>query len=173
MNTSINHFKPSSLLAHVRAVAGALALGAMVTSTAQAHDGNSVLPGTWRVAVTTYNCDTLVASPAFTSYLTFGVDGTLVETTGNQLFQPGQRSSGHGFWERNGRHHYRAVSEAFIQFSTAPPLPALARGSQRIDQGIQVINRNHFESDATVTFFDTAGAVLITGCARAEGERLE
>ncbi len=145
----------------------------MAVPAAQAHDATPLLTGTWRVAVTTFNCTTLVESPAFTSYLTFGADGTLVETTGNALFQPGQRSSGHGFWERTGRHYFRAVSEAFIQFSTAPPLPALSRGSQRIDQGIHVINRNHFESDATVTFFNTAGAVLVSGCARAKGERLE
>ena len=123
--------------------------------------------------MTTYNCGTLVANPSFTSYLTFGADGSLVETTANPVFQPGQRSSGHGYWERTGRNFYRAVSEAFIQFTTAPPLPPFPRGYQRIDQGIQMTGRNQFEADATVTFFNPAGTVVLSGCARATGERFE
>jgi hypothetical protein len=178
MNTrtlDLTRFRKSLRCAGACAMVGALTLGAAVTSTAEAHNGPpaSPLTGTWRVAVTTFNCATLVANPTFTSYLTFGADGTLVETTANPVFQPGQRSAGHGFWERTGRNFYRAASEAFIQFTTTAPLPPLTRGSQRIDQGIHMTGHDRFESDATVTFFNTAGAVLVVGCARAEGERLE
>jgi hypothetical protein len=163
---------------HARAIAlaCALALGTVAaTPPADAHgfQPSYQLEGTWRVTVNTYNCTTLVANPAFVSYLTFGAGGSLVETTSNAAFQPGQRSSGHGFWERVGRNYYRAVSEAFIQFTTGAPLPPFARGSQRIDQGIQMTGRNSFETDATVTFFDPAGTVLVSGCARAVGNRLE
>jgi len=162
---------------HTRALAIAcvVALGAAVAP-AQATSGNHSAPGiagTWRMVVTTFNCDTLVANPSFTSYLTFGADGSLIETTSSPLFQPGQRSAGHGFWQRTGRNFYRAVSEAFIQFTTVPPLPPLARGRQRIDQGIQMTGRDSIVIDATTTFFNVAGEVVTEGCARAVGERLE
>ena len=169
---------PLRSLRHARAfaLACALVLGTVVAAPpADAHgpQPSYALAGTWRVTVATYNCTTLVANPSFVSYLTFGADGSLVETTANAAFQPGQRSAGHGFWERVGHNYYRAVSEAFIQFTTTAPLPPFVRGSQRIEQGIQMTGRNKFETDATLTFFDTAGTVLVSGCARATGQRME
>jgi hypothetical protein len=164
-------------LPHARAgtLAAVLALGSLAAPQADAH--NRFVPyqlaGTWRVAVTTFNCSTRVENPTFISYLTFTVDGSLIEAAGNPAFQPGQRSPGHGFWEHTGRNFYRVVSEAFIQFTTAPPLPPFVRGSQRLDQGLEMTGRNSFESDATVTFFNTAGVVVQSGCARATGERME
>ena len=137
------------------------------------HRFEPALTGSWRVSVTVYNCSTGVENPAFASFLTFGADGTLVETTNNPGFQAGQRSPGHGFWERSGN-AYRAVSEAFILFSSAPqpPVPGFQRGSQRIEQEIQLTDRKHFTSEASVSFSDVGGTVLVTGCAKATGERL-
>jgi hypothetical protein len=132
------------------------------------------LTGTWRATVTTYNCSTLVQNPSFQSFVTFSLDGTLVETTAAPMFQPGQRSPGHGFWERTRRNFYRAVSEAFIQFSSTPPMgPPLKRGYQRIEQGITFSDRNHYSSEATATFFDESGAVVIALCASADAERMD
>jgi len=155
----------------------ACALGLMSLGTA-AYANPPVAPlagltGSWRVTVTTYNCSTLVANPSFKSYVTFNFDGTMTETTSAPMFQPGQRSSGHGYWERAGRNFFHAVSEAFIQFSTAPPLPPLKRGYQRIEQGIEFTDHNHFTSDATATFFDDAGVVVVSLCASATGERMD
>jgi hypothetical protein len=130
------------------------------------------LVGTWWVTVTTFNCSTQVANKPFVSLLTFGADGSLIETTSSPAFAPGQRSTGHGIWQRLGRGTYRAVSEAFIQFGSNGP-PPLQSGRQRIDQGIQMTSRDSFSSDAAVTFFDVYGSPLLTGCARASGVRFE
>jgi hypothetical protein len=179
MNTrtlDLTRFQKTLRHSRACAVAVALLLGAVTApSQVQAHNGYSSykLGGTWKVVVTTFNCSTLVANPSFTSYLTFGADGSLIENTTNPTFQPGQRGPGQGYWERTGRNFYRAVSEAFINFTTTAPLPPWQRGYQRIDQGIQMTGRDKFESDATVTFFNTAGAVVLSGCARAVGERME
>ena len=143
--------------------------------------GAKALVGTWRVTVTTFPCANPQAqNPAFVSLLTFWHNGSLIETTSSPQFQPGQRSSGHGFWERIGPGAYRVISEAFIQFPTnpapPPPAPALQRGRQRLDQGIQMTSRDSFVSDASVAFFDgTApnGAPYFTGCATASGVRFE
>jgi hypothetical protein len=113
--------------------------------------------------------------------LSFGSDGSLIETTSSGQFQAGQRSTGHGLWERTGPGAYRAVSEAYIQFATnpapPPPAPALQRGRQRIDQGIQMTSRDSFVADAAVSFFnstaDNGVAPYFTGCARALGVRFE
>jgi len=136
---------------------------------------NAKLTGTWLVRVTTFNCATLVESAPFTSYLTFGADGSIVETTANPAFLPGQRSAGHGYWERTGRNFYHMVSEAFIQFSSParPPVPPFPRGHQRLEGGLEMTGRNSFTTDATVTFFDESEAVALAGCARAVGQRME
>ena len=161
----------------------ALGLAAALSGSVNAHSGrepdlswmNSKLTGTWVVQVVTYNCSTLVEGQPFTSYLTFGADGTIVETTANPAFQPGQRSAGHGSWERIGRNYYHMASEAFIQFSTEahPPVPPFKRGRQRLEGGLELTGRNGFTTDSSVTFFDEAGAVVLAGCAKAVGKRFE
>jgi hypothetical protein len=176
----------------VSTLATGLALLATATLTpmvATAKNGNGTdgvgakaLVGTWRVTVTTFPCaNPQATNPPFVSLLTFGEDGSLIETTSSPQFQPGQRSTGHGFWERTGPGAYRAISEAFIQFTTnpapPPPAPALQRGRQQIDQGIQMTSRDSFVSDASVAFFNSTApngvAPYFTGCAKATGVRFE
>lgn len=172
----------------LRSSAAAAALALLVSTTlapATATAGEKVsakaLVGTWRVTVTTFNCSTKVENPKFVSLLTFGQDGSLIETTSSPQFKPGQRSTGHGLWERTGPGAFRAVSEAYIQFTTdpapPPPAPALQRGRQTIDQGIQMTSRDTFVSDASVAFFNSTAAdstaPYFTGCARAEGVRFQ
>lgn len=175
----------------VTAVLALLATAAVNPTQAHAKGGKGTdgvgakaLVGTWRVTVTTYrNCDLQQPNQPFDSLLTFGEDGSLIETTSSAQFQVGQRSIGHGRWERTGPGSFRSVSEAFIQFTTTaalpppPPGPALQRGRQRIDQGIQMTSRDTFESDASVFFFnsttDNGVAPYITGCARASGVRFD
>ena len=160
-----------------------VAASTLAPTVATAHNGAGAkaLVGTWRVTVTTFPCANPQAkNPAFVSLLTFGIDGSLIETTSSPQFQPGQRSNGHGFWERIGPGAYRVISEAFIQFPTnpaPPPAPALQRGRQRIDQGIQMTSRDSFESDASVFFFNSTSddgvAPYFSGCAKADGVRFE
>lgn len=168
--------------------AGLVLLGvAAVTPTAAVANGNDglgakALVGTWRVTVTTFPCANPAATnPAFVSLVTFGEDGSLIEVTSSPQFQAGQRTNGHGRWERTGPGTFRAVSEAFIMFATnpppPPPAPALQRGRQRIDQGIQMTSRDTFESDASTSFFgstsDNGVAPYFSGCAKASAVRFE
>ncbi len=160
------------------AVAATVALAMTQFAAADAHGLNlraATLVGTWRVQVTTYNCATGVENPAFPAYLTFGTDGTLVETTANPGFVAGQRSPGHGSWERTGPNSWHAVSEAFLLFSSVAhgPFPGFAQGLQRLEQSIEFTGRDRISSEATVAFLDAAGTVTLTGCARAVGTRFE
>jgi hypothetical protein len=160
------------------ALAATMALALTQVAAADAHRQKSPaagLVGTWRVLVTTYNCATGVENPAFPAYLTFGVDGTLVETTANPAFVAGQRSPGHGSWERTGPNAWRAVSEAFLLFSSAAhgPFPGFAQGLQRLEQNIEFSGRDRISSEATVAFLDATGTVTLTGCAKAVGTRFE
>lgn len=167
-----------------------LLTAAAVNPTMAAAKGNDwlgakSLVGTWRVTVTTYrNCDPLQPNLPFDSLLTFGWDGSLIETPSSPQFQPGQRSIGHGRWERTGPGAFRAVSEAFIMFTTTaslpPPPPSplqLQRGRQRIEQGIQMKSPDSFEADASIFFFNsTSGngvAPYFSGCAKASAVRFE
>lgn len=139
----------------------------------------SLLVGTWRVTTTPYICATGQLLPQFArpSLITFGAGGTLVEGSANPDFQPGQRSSGHGYWEREGRLSFHAVFEAFILFTsvvTPPTPPRYARGTQRLDHGIEMTDADHWSSYASVTFFDVAGTpVPPSGCAQATAERVQ
>jgi len=154
---------------------GVLSLGVMQPATADAAAHGS-LTGTWRVQVQQYECATdIPIGLPFASFLTFGSDRTLVETTANPTFEPGQRSAGHGFWNRTGRDDFRAVSEAFIIFASPArgPIPAFSAGRQRIEQNIEYAGGDTFKADAIVEFTDPSGTVLRSGCARASAARME
>lgn len=149
--------------------------GSLATTPVVGAESSRSLEGTWRVQVTLKDCTTGAPRPPFWSLLTFARGGTLTETTNNPAFQPGQRSSGHGTWRRKG-HGYEAATEAFIQFSSAPPPPApsFQRGLQRISQAIEIQDDpDVFTSVASVLFFDAVGNPLATGCATAVGYRAE
>lgn len=139
----------------------------------------SALVGTWRVTTTPYSCVTGTSFPQFArpQLVTFGDGGTVVEGGGNPDFQPGQRSSGHGYWERTGTQSFRAVFEAFILFTsvvTPPATPRYVRGMLRFDHGIEMEDADHWSSYASVTFFDVAGTpVPPSGCAQATAERMQ
>jgi hypothetical protein len=165
-------------LAAVLTVAGVTVLSSGQTASAQESDEHSRnghgLQGTWRVQVTAADCTTGAHGPAFAAYLTFADGGTLTETTSNPALQPGQRTSGHGYWNRAGGHTYNAVSEAFILFDTPAhgPVPAFKRGVQRINQKIEVQD-DAFTSDAITEFTDAGGNTVSTLCAVATGQRMK
>jgi hypothetical protein len=133
------------------------------------------LEGTWQVTVSVNNCSTGPSGPPFRSLLTFARGGTLTGTTANPAFQPGQRSPDHGVWAPAGGRAFRSVEEAFILFDSPPnpPQPAFQKGTQRISQTIELKNEDEFSSNASVTYYDVDGNVLIKGCATAEGQRFK
>lgn len=163
-----------TMIAAAVAVAGFVGVAADVVHAGR-EDPRS-LEGTWWVEVTLVDCASRAPRPPFVSLLSFDRAGTLVETTNNPVFQPGQRSPGHGVWKRTGARTFEAFSDAFIMFSSAPNPPAspgFARGRQRITQSITMAkgDADTFDSEATVAFFDASGAELLGGCATAVGHR--
>jgi hypothetical protein len=133
------------------------------------------LTGSWLVEIQQYDCATQAPlGTPFDSFLTFGEDRTLIESTNNPGFEPGQRGPGHGFWESTGHGAFRAVSEAFILFDSPArgPIPPFATGRQRIEQAIDYAGGDRFTSEALVYFTDPSGTVLRSGCARASASRI-
>lgn len=157
------------------AASSAMANGQAIGQT----QASAPLVGTWQVVITPYNCVTGVAVTAaiFKSRMTFNAGGTMVETTFNPTFQPGQSSSGLGDWESAGHGSYHNVLEAFVYFTsvvTPPAVPRYVRGVRRLDQGIVMVDDNHWTSSAVVTFTDESGAIVPpSGCMTATGERLQ
>ena len=134
------------------------------------------LEGTWTVEITPYDCETGDRFPlTIKAYHTFTAGGAVIESTSGKTFQPGQRSAGHGFWERTGRRSFRAVFEGFVLFDSDPGAqPFYQRGVQRFDQGIEFVDATHWQSDALVTFTNEAGEVVPpSGCASVAAERME
>ncbi|MEP6922562.1 MAG: hypothetical protein ABI967_15675 [bacterium] len=138
------------------------------TQTQEKSESNgNKLEGTWRVQVTIRDCTSGAALRTFPAFLTFAQGGTLTETTTG--FPPASRTPGHGFWEHLGGHSYRAVSEAFL-FNPA----GLWTGRQRLTQIIEIGNHGEqLNSNATNEIFDTAGNMIVTGCATATGSYFE
>lgn len=167
------------------AIGTVLLLGAASSAVAHGHgaaigrtQASSPLVGTWQVVITPYICATGVSLPvSFKSRLTFNAGGTMVETPFNPTFQPGQTSSGLGYWEATGPNSYRNVFEAYTYFTsvvTPPATPNYVRGVRRVDQGIEMVDDDHWTSSAAVTFFNEAGTVVPpSGCMTATGERLQ
>ena len=152
-------------------VAAAIVITALALSTT-ASAGEASLHGTWRVQVTQYNCtNPSMSFPPFWSLLSFHRDGTETETTSNPALQPGQRTSGQGYWERTGYNTYFSATEAFILFDSPTNPPGLKEGAQKILQTISLTDGDHFVSVATVKFFNADGTVT-GGCAKAQATRL-
>jgi hypothetical protein len=137
------------------------------------------LHGTWNVQVTQYNCQTeQPLGPAFASLLTFDEGGTSTETTENPVFAAGQRGPGHGIWQFEGKHTYKAKDTALILFTTPPSMtpmnPGFTFGSQTLTQTITFSNGpDEFTSDAAVEFADATGKIYRQGCAKATAQRYE
>jgi hypothetical protein len=145
--------------------AAAWAQGAPVGPSA----AQAALQGTWNVLMTPYDCTTGQTFPAatFKRRLAFSSGGTLAEANFNATFQTGQRSAGLGTWERTGPATYRAVTEAYVFFTT----PRYARGLHRIDETINLTDTDHYVGSGRVEFTDEQGNVGITGCFNTVGQR--
>jgi len=131
----------------------------------------SVLEGTWQVRIAPYICATGVPLPPaaeFVSLVNFASGGTMTETTSNPRFLPGQRSIGLGNWERSGRSKYEVVFQALVQFTGGN----YTQGTQRVEQDIDMVDADHWNSTAVVEFTDLAGAPVLSGCMRAVGVRM-
>ncbi|MDH5175530.1 MAG: hypothetical protein OEW50_13185 [Gammaproteobacteria bacterium] len=129
----------------------------------------AALQGTWNVRMTPYDCATGQTFPAVAFLRRLGIHagGTLAEANFNPTFQPGQRSSGLGSWERTGPKTYRALTEAYVFFASQ----WYARGFQRIDEAINLEDADHYVGSGRVEFTDEQGNVGITGCFNTVGER--
>ena len=136
------------------------------------YQAPSALEGAWQIRIAPYNCATGVPAPPaaeFVSMVSFASGGTMTETTSNPRFLPGQRSIGLGYWERKGRSSYEVVFQAFVQFTGGN----YTQSTQRVEQGIEMVDVDHFDSTAVVTFTDASGATIPpSGCMRAVGVRI-
>jgi hypothetical protein len=169
--------KSTILGSAVAAIAMMASAGPVVADGVGVANSPRIIEGTWAVVIHPYSCATGIFLPTtINAYHTFTAGGTMVESTAGITFQPGQRAPGLGFWERTGQRTYRAVFEAFVLFDSpsSAPQPQYKRGKQRFDQGIAILDANHWTSDALVTFTDTAGTVVSpSNCAMVEAERME
>lgn len=138
---------------------------------AQSEQAGTGLQGTWWVQLTQYDCaNPDITRPPFVSLLAFARGGTMSETTANAAFQPGQRSSGYGTWKQTSDGSYSSSDLAFILFTGG----LFTQGTQRIDHSIALADDgSQFSDVAIVQFFDIHGTLLVQGCARAVGTRIQ
>ena len=177
MNSKIlNQHGGVRLLTAFVLIGGLLFVSAGFTAQARSEDKapQKDIVGTWRMTVTPYICATGAELPSFKALLSFAEGGVLTGTTTNPGFQPGQRSPDHGVWTAEGKNIYKFVSEAFIYFTTEPnpPAPGFQQGVQRLTQTVEV-QENQLTTIGTTEFFDAQGNLVLSGCAKAVGERME
>jgi hypothetical protein len=123
---------------------------------------------------------------SFTSIVTFHRGGTLTESTGSVAFEPGQRTEGHGAWERVGRISFSQHVIALLRFDSPPNLPGtptfdpnkpispgFSAGWQTISHRVRLTGADTFESSGTTEFFDANGQSYRPGCSTAVGRRVE
>ena len=154
---------------------------------AQAGTGPSgprTVEGTWYVQVTPRSCTTGdPVAPPIVSLVTFHKGGTLTEAPAALAFAPGQRTPGHGTWERGHGGTYEQRFAALIVFTTPPgpvyglppgPVgPGFDAGWQTVTQTVRLLDRDHLESDGTNAFYRTDGTLYRTGCSTATGTRFQ
>ncbi len=157
MNTS----KKIGSVALALAVALGLASGPALAGGGKSLNKNApeALVGAWRVKITPYSCgsteDDVPVLPLLPDLRQGRHDAGDQGST--RSFQPGQRSVGHGYWVRTGKGTYHAVFEAFVHFrrTRQQPPAGLSAGSQRLQQDIQMMDADSWESDAEIYFYDT------------------
>jgi hypothetical protein len=148
--------------------------------------GRSVAPapleGTWIVTIRPVFCTSTPAANAgddipgvapIIVFMSFAHGGTLFEANSATNFEPGQRSSGLGYWERTGRTSYRFVYQAFIQFDSTLTT-RYRRGYQRLDHTLELHAADEFTSTGTTQFFagTTTTPIPPSGCGRSTGARM-
>ena len=143
------------------------------------------LVGTWTVQVTLRDCTTgAPLGPAFNSLVTFHGDGTVSETTASLAFAPGQRTPGHGVWERRRGHTFQQDMIALLLFDTAPNLPGTPTfdptkpvspgffaGAVTVSHTVRFTAADQIASTGTNSFYKTNGELYRSGCSTATGQR--
>ena len=124
------------------------------------------LEGTWIVQVTLRNCATNASIGTFNSLVTFHAAARSAKTTSRPAFAIGQRSSGHGNWDFDGRRSFSQRMVALINFDTAanlpgtpgfnpslPVTPGFFAGYSVVTHSLELTDANHGTSSGTNEFF--------------------
>ena len=152
----------SNYVSRVRHVAGlSCALVIATGSVAKAQNDAEGLQGVWMVDVTLRNCTTGAAlGPPFHSLVTFQDGGTISEGTASPSFAPGQRSAGHGTWNKQDDGTFLQKMIALIVFDTNPPVPPVFfAGWQTVTHTVQLIDADHIRSAGTNAFYKFDGTL--------------
>lgn len=176
-------------LAAVLSLTGALLItsGGTLIAGSGAPDSQIGLAGAWNVQVTLRDCTSNAPlGPPFNSLVSFHSGGTLSESAGSLAFAPGQRSPGHGAWNREGRHTFDQQMIAMMLFSTQPNLPGTPTfnpslpvspgffaGWATISHTVTLSDPDHYTSAGTNEFFKSDGTSYRTGCSTAIAQRFE
>jgi hypothetical protein len=136
----------------------------------------ATIEGTWLIQVTPLNCATNApVGPSFPSLVTYSRDGAVSESTGTVAFAPGQRSAGHGEWERAGHGSFTQHVVALILFpsSATPTSPGFEAGWQTLENTITLVDADNTTAVGTNQLYRGNGEVYRMGCSRAVGRRFE
>ena len=173
-----------------RMVVGLATIVVMASAgTVAAHGDDRVASpvGTWGIQVQIHNCQSQapIGLP-FLSLITLHNGGTLGETSGAEpAFAVGQRSSGHGVWDKTSRHFYEMRLISLVLFETGPNLPGspgfnpalpvgpgFFKGWDTVTQTVRFTDVDHFTSTGTSAFFKEDGTLYREGCSTATGQRV-
>ena len=142
------------------------------TATAQQKGKERSLVGVWRVTITPRNCSTGLPLPAppFQGLYTFHDGGTMSEWIANANVLPGQRSPGHGLWQREQGWNEYSLAFVFLRYNASGAYTGRqeSRGNILLSE-----NGNEFTQNSSTAIFDPAGTVTITSCASVDGVRFE
>ena len=154
-----------------------IAASLFVAGSTHAAASDAGLVGTWGVQVTLRSCDPPNApiGVPFNSIVTFHAGGTISETTASTGFAIGQRTPGHGVWEREGRRTYSQKMMALVVFKTdpGPSGPGFEAGWLTVAHTVRLIDDHNLTSSGTNAFFRLDGTQYRAGCSTAVGRRFE
>jgi len=139
----------------------------LTRAAAQGTGSGNDLVGTWMVQVTRVDCKTLVpVGPPFLSLLTFNPGGTKTDTSSNPQFGQSVRGPGHGVWIHTNDHSYKVFTAAFVTMN------GTLVSTQFLTEAIDVTTPDDYKVAASIQIVAPDGTIISTGCATAEGKRL-
>jgi len=157
------------------AVLFALLLSAVALAGSGGGQGKgSRFVGTWSIVVTPRNCETgAQVAPTIRSLATVAEGGTLIVSNASLSFAPNQRSESHGVWHQLSAGVFEMHTAALLRFDTAPapPNPGFLAGWEILDHEVTLVDRNHYTSAGTASFYDTQGELYRVLCSTTEAVR--
>jgi len=171
------NFKKQTLVLALAVITAALTITVSIISShsipnkhssALSDDHERTIIGVWRMALTTFNCQTGDVVRTIPGLWTFHEGGTMSEFSSAPGLSPAMRGSGHGVWQREPGWQDYSATFIFYRYDASGVFTGSQTGKIALKLGV---NGDEFTATSAIQVFEANGNVVFTGCGTPSGTR--